>query len=70
MLRQEEITTKRRNWLKEHGYTDSQINDILACDGKEEAVSAERRRDRLKACGYTDSQITDIFACDGMEDMV
>lgn len=31
-----EFEKKRREWLFSQGYTESQINDIIECDGKEE----------------------------------
>lgn len=33
-----ELEKKRREWLSAQGYTDSQIDDIIECDGKEEVL--------------------------------
>lgn len=33
-----ELEKKRREWLSDQGYTDSQIDDIIECDGKEEVL--------------------------------
>lgn len=31
-----ELEKNRREWLSSQGYSESQINDIIECDGKEE----------------------------------
>lgn len=31
-----EFEKKRRAWLSSQGYSESQINDIIECDGKED----------------------------------
>ena len=33
-----EFERKRRDWLSSQGYTESQIDDIIECDGKEEDI--------------------------------